>query len=1014
MHLQTSSLLSTSKPLLLAVVLILIYTGNGVGAFEGGARRDVGDGRVGEPSWRTPAIPPRRRDSMFKSLARVAKQGANTYSNHIPFNDSHSPPLPGQTARPYAFNEKFPNPNSQSKTSSLKQSSSLYVSQLHQQMQRVRQKNDADNINKHPDDSGVRSNEVARHHKRKSLWPAHFFQETLAFIAGGAAATSAFVALSTGAIFATAIVTVGALVSVFLPDGETDDDGYYYYLDEDNVDEETYEPSTADEGCDFNDDNSGSESAKSSTGTTAMGTSGDSDNNILLHTTLLDKMTIEELKKCFEGRSRADAQFPLKLSGHDVCSINEYHPRLYYPQFGASIHDDEHQEQEAIGPRHELDVLSADRQLVASLEVTCRESEECQSLLPAIANSRPQDHSEEIEPPKPRVEVIWTSAANNYYADLQSTGNGGIHNKKRKNQRQREVRPDRRLSNNNNINNAKGSNHWTIPTDAERDGALLLSDTFRVASSVFGLIADAVRFTGETAAAAAGGSARLAGSAVKIGGWAVGSLGVAIESKEASHTEKLSVDSGLTKGSKRNTRKFAGSSVQLVGSAIEQVAESLLLAGSATERVAFAAAGVAEGTVRLVEDFASSLSDMFAREGRRDISVGSPTIALTSSEDDSSIDTLDETDGGDEHSDEDTETVEMHDQHQKEEDRHGDKHIDTILSWVTYNIDLMMAETMGVASISGEALGVLFICFLASMLLLSPGQRKDHKKSDTEKKSSALPLCDKVDEKPIRISIHGPSPNISPKSEVNDDASTHSTLTLDSTMRRAGPDYRDNGSLLVHLHCIGKSVVGRFFSIALLPLIVSLTVLQWTCYLVVNKRTVLLAVYLSGWVFLSRSSQYKSSVIQRRSATSAYSSVVEAIGKSSPLYIGDSESALWLNSIFSRIWRVESTSGDTGGLEPLLSSYASASLINSLEESYSRPSGVAHVSLASFTLGSQPPIVRSIVIKNVDSDAIFMTVDVVMLLEDAVLMLGQCNIHIAFIIMCLRSHLATSQLLVCS
>eukprot|EP01082_Thalassiosira_pseudonana_P003356 g2950.t1 g2950 contig12:1131315-1134421(+) len=800
-------------------------------------------------------------------------------------------------------------------------------------MQRVRQKNDADNINKHPDDSGVRSNEVARHHKRKSLWPAHFFQETLAFIAGGAAATSAFVALSTGAIFATAIVTVGALVSVFLPDGETDDDGYYYYLDEDNVDEETYEPSTADEGCDFNDDNSGSESAKSSTGTTAMGTSGDSDNNILLHTTLLDKMTIEELKKCFEGRSRADAQFPLKLSGHDVCSINEYHPRLYYPQFGASIHDDEHQEQEAIGPRHELDVLSADRQLVASLEVTCRESEECQSLLPAIANSRPQDHSEEIEPPKPRVEVIWTSAANNYYADLQSTGNGGIHNKKRKNQRQREVRPDRRLSNNNNINNAKGSNHWTIPTDAERDGALLLSDTFRVASSVFGLIADAVRFTGETAAAAAGGSARLAGSAVKIGGWAVGSLGVAIESKEASHTEKLSVDSGLTKGSKRNTRKFAGSSVQLVGSAIEQVAESLLLAGSATERVAFAAAGVAEGTVRLVEDFASSLSDMFAREGRRDISVGSPTIALTSSEDYSSIDTLDETDGGDEHSDEDTETVEMHDQHQKEEDRHGDKHIDTILSWVTYNIDLMMAETMGVASISGEALGVLFICFLASMLLLSPSQRKDHKKSDTEKKSSALPLCDKVDEKPIRISIHGPSPNISPKSEVNDDASTHSTLTLDSTMRRAGPDYRDNGSLLVHLHCIGKSVVGRFFSIALLPLKVSLTVLQWTCYLVVNKRTVLLAVYLSG------------------------------------------------------IWRVESTSGDTGGLEPLLSSYASASLINSLEESYSRPSGVAHVSLASFTLGSQPPIVRSIVIKNVDSDAIFMTVDVVMLLEDAVLML---------------------------
>ena len=40
-------------------------------------------------------------------------------------------------------------------------------------------------------------------------------------------------------------------------------------------------------------------------------------------------------------------------------------------------------------------------------------------------------------------------------------------------------------------------------TDGERDGALLLAESFRVASSTFGLLADAVRFAGETAAAAA-------------------------------------------------------------------------------------------------------------------------------------------------------------------------------------------------------------------------------------------------------------------------------------------------------------------------------------------------------------------------------------------------------------------------------------------------------------------------------------------------------------------------------
>lgn len=110
---------------------------------------------------------------------------------------------------------------------------------------------------------------------------------------------------------------------------------------------------------------------------------------------------------------------------------------------------------------------------------------------------------------------------------------------------------------------------------------------------------------------------------------------------------------------------------------------------------------------------------------------------------------------------------------------------------------------------------------------------------------------------------------------------------------------------------------------------------------------------------------------------------IQSIGKSS---LSFTESAVWLNTIIYKLWRVGS-----GGLEPLISSSVSALIADIFDHPFNKPSVVAHVSLDSFTFGSSPPIVSSIEMKGVDDDqaVVYMKVDIGMLLSDAVLLLGQ-------------------------
>jgi Ca2+-dependent lipid-binding protein len=134
-------------------------------------------------------------------------------------------------------------------------------------------------------------------------------------------------------------------------------------------------------------------------------------------------------------------------------------------------------------------------------------------------------------------------------------------------------------------------------------------------------------------------------------------------------------------------------------------------------------------------------------------------------------------------------------------------------------------------------------------------------------------------------------------------------------------------------------------------------------------------------------SQNRSVIIERKAKLAGYKSLLETSFESNHV-----ETAFWLNAIIGRVWRVDRPGSlEVGGFEPFLASSVGSLFASRLEESYARPSGVAHVSLASLTFGKSAPIVHDIQIKGVDSrgSKVYLGIDVVMLMEDAVLMLGE-------------------------
>lgn len=163
-----------------------------------------------------------------------------------------------------------------------------------------------------------------------------------------------------------------------------------------------------------------------------------------------------------------------------------------------------------------------------------------------------------------------------------------------------------------------------------------------------------------------------------------------------------------------------------------------------------------------------------------------------------------------------------------------------------------------------------------------------------------------------------------------------------------------------------------------------------------------------------------------------YRSAVASIGTTSPTV---AESVLWLNALLNQVWRVhydpmslvgrkfakdiprypkfvtraaemtklgrrDRTRGPFdslgllpySGLEPYISSSIGESLLTALESSKaSRPSDIAYVSLHSLTLGSTPPLIRSIELHGVKQggEVTQYLVDVDAVLDDFSLVVGK-------------------------
>lgn len=687
----------------------------------------------------------------------------------------------------------------------MSRSSPLYISKLHQRIQE-RQANTEDPHRQSPADFERTMQKIE---EITSTTPNHFVQETLACILGGAAASSAFAAATAGAFFGTAVVAFGAIVTVIFEEEATPELSPVGYggtvgTNEYNAHATHGRVAISYEGCDYNGELQPLEMDEE----VAISKKRLASNK-------LNAFMLEELKKCYDGTPQTTTLLIPQAYSKDMCTCDE-----------GSGHDLSAEERPG---QHMQDIPSLEGY---------SSTDDCSSV-PVATDEHPK-----------RVEVAWhdVPGASNIHYFTNTLSTEKRHHKRSK--RRRVLKP--RLSSAESSMDAQDDpDHWLLLTDAEKDGALLLSKSFGVASSAFGLVGDAVRFTGETTAATAGGVARIAGGAVRVSGWAVGSLGEAIENRgntDDNVGQRLTPppNDGISGREKAKKHQVIGSSIKLVGSAIEQVADSLLLAGSATERVAFAAAGAAEGTVRIVEDFASAVSDMFSKEGKRQQSLPPLTTRL----DDKSVFIDEELEVNQAIEKDNVKSL----QEVKDDTNRSIPDTDTLIdllnhiaSWIDDNTETVIADTVGVPSLAPEMLGVFLICFMASILLLSHPEGKP-------KAIGSNPSSPNYKPRDMHVTFHHNEGKLSNENEGGNENDSQSTLTAESTMR-LGLDWATRQSV--------SNVTSTVFFLVSLPFKLFRLIMVILFKIIFSSKTALLGIHLFCWFFLSRVSQYKSSVIQR-------------------------------------------------------------------------------------------------------------------------------------------------------
>mmetsp|Transcript_16402 Transcript_16402/g.25588 ORF Transcript_16402/g.25588 Transcript_16402/m.25588 type:complete len:931 (+) Transcript_16402:87-2879(+) len=502
----------------------------------------------------------------------------------------------------------------------------------------------------------------------------------------------------------------------------------------------------------------------------------------------------------------------------------------------------------------------------------------------------------------------------------------------------------------NNQKQKNDSSNYRNPFEVEedvltREGARLISSSFGFARSSFGFLGDSVRVIGDTAAGLTGSSIKVVGSAVKSSSALLDSIGGAVEGEDQRPIQDRNVV--------ENTRHVAGKSVKLVGNIVRGLGDSIVLAGAATETVASSSAGVAEDAVRVFESLAHSLSTTFSPEKR----------VLTD------FDIFDDNSLPQELSDDSSGYISYGmKSHSPSSHVATDDAGDNRTSWYLANlqnavkkfITYIMADTEGVPSAAPQLLGVIVILYLLTFVVLN-SDHSNHPKHPTKDTSQ-----DKDGE--LRRSFQN---NSTPSQFIQCTATV--TTSMPSVLERPA----NGSSVSVLTEKDGKNTAR------------AITLVKACINAALSKRSLLFLVYSLAWIYLCHISKTRSDSIMRNAEARGYRDAITSIGKTSPSMI---ESAAWLNLLLNQIWRVPYHSSDEtlltsyppfvsraikenlvgelyGGLEPYISTQIGNVLVDALKTNDERPSEVAYLNLNTFTLGSNPPLIRGITLRGSEEDS---------------------------------------------
>ena len=504
----------------------------------------------------------------------------------------------------------------------------------------------------------------------------------------------------------------------------------------------------------------------------------------------------------------------------------------------------------------------------------------------------------------------------------------------------------------------------------------LLSASFALVSNSFGLVADTVRILGDTAGAATSASIKVVGATVKSVSGGLEGAGKRIElgraglreeallegnkakAGGASHPKKRQplTSEKLLSGQKggvsgllhrdqedqprrplvKGTRRVLGKSVRLLASLGSGVGDSLLFAGTATETLTSATAGVAEEAVRLFEDFAGSLSAAFQVKEEirpRDEPPASPPSAMKTS-DWYSLDYTQQRPSivsfGRHDSEKlgEDENIERKDDESSEvEDesfiKSSQRLVRYIISESLAYVDFSLAETEDVPSEVPELLGILLLCFVSSLVLLSGSSGDDAKPIDARpypEERGSDDAAPKVQPYIPPIPTHIIQPYRLRRSGIlisGEHEAVEATLDSDSLTAdeidpvakqepmadiKPTPDAKDDKSPVAPraLLRIFPLIWHLLRAFVIKPFHVSFCIIKFSVLFFLDRRVILMGIYGVAGLYVSHASQLRSISIARNAEASGFRSVVTAAASGSSMR----ESAVWFNGLLDEMWRV--------------------------------------------------------------------------------------------------------------